>query len=326
MPKIRKKLGYSRVVPSLSPSLALSITPSFLSINDLQDFQDDSGLLLDALDHADQEDLNMILLPLDVLGMDSKTFRGRKDQIFLRDDEHAHLLLESGTFSLFSTATRYELYRSRDGTRERDVTVETKGCRPEGRRMTTDTLEMPVFTSGYGSSYCEQGQHGVQSGGGIEGDVNDKGDGDDDVSPSTRSRAPMMFFEQEKAVPEASSLPRRPLAGDYYTVQSHRLGTGSGSTVNIPFTLSPITSSPRSVDGPHPEPLLCSQLKGRRAIPSDKAGSEVYPQLSTNGRVKASEKKMTSYEGGVTKTISMRKKLFSLPSNLPFTFPVPQET
>ncbi len=82
----------------------------------------------------------------------------------------------------------------------------------------------------------------------------------------------------------------------------------------------------RSVDGPHPEPLPRSQLKGRRAIPFDKAGSEVYPQSSTNGRVKASEKKMTSYEGGVTKTISMRKKLFSLPSNLPFTFPVPQET
>ncbi len=49
MPKIRKRLGYSRLVPFLAPSLALSITPPFLSINDVQDFQDDSGLLLDAL-------------------------------------------------------------------------------------------------------------------------------------------------------------------------------------------------------------------------------------------------------------------------------------
>ncbi|PBK71107.1 hypothetical protein ARMSODRAFT_1017040 [Armillaria solidipes] len=58
-------------------------------------------------------------------------------------------------------------------------------------------------------SCCEQGQHQVQSGGGIEGDGDDRGDGNEDApyslslnnSQAQRSRAPAMFFEQEKAVP-----------------------------------------------------------------------------------------------------------------------------
>ncbi|PBK88317.1 hypothetical protein ARMGADRAFT_429424 [Armillaria gallica] len=95
--------------------------------------------------------------------------------------------------------------------------VGTKGRRAAGRRMTTDALAMSTsvcrnlfLLQDNESSCCEQGQHQVQTGGGIEGDGDDRRDGDEDAlyspsldnSPSTRSRAPTMLFEQEKAAPE----------------------------------------------------------------------------------------------------------------------------
>ncbi|PBK79048.1 hypothetical protein ARMGADRAFT_775232 [Armillaria gallica] len=109
--------------------------------------------------------------------------------------------------------------------------VGTRGRRAAGRRMTTDALAMHNILPFYSRAsnprvagdvdvrvprpvtsgqYCEQGQHRVQAGGGIERDGDDRGDGDEDApyslsldnSPSTRSRAQTMLFEQEKAAPE----------------------------------------------------------------------------------------------------------------------------
>ncbi len=75
----------------------------------------------------------------------------------------------------------------------------------------------------------------------------------------------------------------------FYSLRHHIKSVhGKGMTCCTIFFRS------RSVDSPHPESPLCSQLKGRRVVPSDKAGFEVYPQSCTKGRVKSGEKEATS--------------------------------
>ncbi len=100
---------------------------------------------------------------------------------------------------------------------------------PSTARATSDVdvrVPKPVSTSGQRIVVLRRSAPGAGRGG-IEGDVNDRGDGDEDGksrqflkqrqtlkpssapyslslnnSLSTRSRAPTMFFEQEKAAPE----------------------------------------------------------------------------------------------------------------------------